>query len=43
MQLRTQPNNHRDNAKLMEPSVATKKPCQQGKVFQKSTLPKFML
>jgi hypothetical protein len=43
MQLRTQPNNHEDDAKLKEPSVATKKPCQKGKVFQKSTLPKFVL
>jgi hypothetical protein len=43
MQLRTQPNKHKDDAKRTEPYVATKKPCQQGKVFQKSTLPKFVL
>jgi hypothetical protein len=43
MQLRPQPNNHGYDAKLTEPTVATKKPCQKGKVFQKSTLPKFVL
>jgi hypothetical protein len=44
MQLRTQPNKPSDDAKLSEPTVATKKylACF-SKVFQTTTLPKFSL
>jgi len=44
MQLRTQPNKPCDDAKLTEPTVATKKYlAKTGKVFQTTTLPKFAL
>jgi len=44
MQLRTQPNKLCDDAKLTEPTVATKKYLTKtGKVFQTTTLPIFAL
>jgi len=43
MQLRTQPNNPRYDAKLTEPTVTTKKPCQNRQGISKINVAKISL